>query len=311
MACIWQIGGLLMCRMLFLIYVCIAQCCSSLAAYELGIVSMFKNEAAYLKEWVEYHRLVGVEHFWLYDNESDDNWEEVLQPYIQEGLVEVMHWPLIADSIWYVPTQIAAFKDGLYRAKGRAKWVAVIDIDEFVVPMKESSLTDCINKHFSGASAIYASWLHFGTGGVSLSVGEPILCRLTASSHIKYSKNRVGKSIVRPEDISIEETWYPHHFVLHPHAYYVNGNNEKLKLKEDGKSPVIDRRHHGKYMRINHYKLRDENFFHNVRMARCDQQGKIALLKEYKDFSLDQDFKIVDLIREHYPFMYRGFWNGK
>ncbi len=63
--------------------------CSQLIGYELGIASQFRDEAPYLKEWVEYHRMVGVDHFWLYNNSSIDNWEEVLQPYIDEGLVEV------------------------------------------------------------------------------------------------------------------------------------------------------------------------------------------------------------------------------
>ena len=48
---------------------------------------MFRNEAAYLKEWIEYHHLAGVEHFWLYNNNSTDQWQDVLQPYIDWGIV--------------------------------------------------------------------------------------------------------------------------------------------------------------------------------------------------------------------------------
>ena len=44
--------------------------------YELGIVAIFRNEAKNLREWIEYHRLAGVEHFWLYNHGSTDNWNE-------------------------------------------------------------------------------------------------------------------------------------------------------------------------------------------------------------------------------------------
>jgi hypothetical protein len=38
----------------------------------LGAFAIFKDEASYLPEWFEFHRLVGVERFFLYDNGSSD-----------------------------------------------------------------------------------------------------------------------------------------------------------------------------------------------------------------------------------------------
>ena len=70
-----------------------------LVSYELGIVTMFRNEANYLKEWIEYHRLVGVDHFYLYNLGSTDRYLNVLRPYIKEKIVtleekiqEVVQW---------------------------------------------------------------------------------------------------------------------------------------------------------------------------------------------------------------------------
>lgn len=34
----------------------------------LPICAIFKEEAPYLPEWIEFHRLMGVERFFLYDN---------------------------------------------------------------------------------------------------------------------------------------------------------------------------------------------------------------------------------------------------
>ena len=37
----------------------------NLFLYDLAVVAIFKDEARYLKEWLDYHLLAGVEHFYL------------------------------------------------------------------------------------------------------------------------------------------------------------------------------------------------------------------------------------------------------
>ena len=58
----------------------------------LALVAIVKNEASYLDEWIEFHRLVGVEHIYLYDNGSTDQTREVVAPYISQGFVTLMRW---------------------------------------------------------------------------------------------------------------------------------------------------------------------------------------------------------------------------
>jgi hypothetical protein len=48
--------------------------------HEIAMVSIAKNEGPYLKEWIEYHKLVGFTKFYFYDNESTDNTREILAP---------------------------------------------------------------------------------------------------------------------------------------------------------------------------------------------------------------------------------------
>ena len=49
----------------------------------LAFTSIFKNENTYLGEWLEYHRIVGVDHFYLYDDDGSPEARELLQPYIE------------------------------------------------------------------------------------------------------------------------------------------------------------------------------------------------------------------------------------
>ena len=64
-----------------------------MATRELVICGIFRDEADYLAEWIEFHHLMGVSHFHLYQNRSTDNWEEVVEPYVQAGLVTIVPWP--------------------------------------------------------------------------------------------------------------------------------------------------------------------------------------------------------------------------
>ncbi|WP_281510165.1 glycosyltransferase family 92 protein [Muribaculum gordoncarteri] len=43
-------------------------CVNSDARYMFAICAIFRNEARYMREWIEYHLLIGVDHIFLYNN---------------------------------------------------------------------------------------------------------------------------------------------------------------------------------------------------------------------------------------------------
>jgi hypothetical protein len=92
----------------------------------LAICAIFRNEAPYLREWIEFHRLVGVQKFHLYQNRSEDDYESVLRPYIDEGLVDLTDWPR------QPPCQIESYRDFISQHAGKPWWVAFLDCDEFL-----------------------------------------------------------------------------------------------------------------------------------------------------------------------------------
>ncbi|MGD9817402.1 MAG: glycosyltransferase family 92 protein, partial [Desulfomonilaceae bacterium] len=59
----------------------------------LGLCAIAKRENEYLKEWVDYHVLVGVEHFVIYYNEEHPIAHRILKEYVDNGVVTVIHWP--------------------------------------------------------------------------------------------------------------------------------------------------------------------------------------------------------------------------
>ena len=74
----------------------------------LSVGAIFRDEADYLQEWIEFHRLVGVERFFLYDNGSVDDWRTVLAPYMRDGIVDVHDWPRGPGSTTRTTTASAA-----------------------------------------------------------------------------------------------------------------------------------------------------------------------------------------------------------
>lgn len=119
---------------------------------------MFKDESPYLREWLEYHLLIGVDHFYLYDNNSSDGFEEVIESYLKEGLVTLTRWP--KDH-----AQVEGYEDCIRRFQSESDWIGFIDVDEFLVPVAEESLISFLDR-FSNRPAVLVYWRFFGSGGM-------------------------------------------------------------------------------------------------------------------------------------------------
>src|SRR5919108_2259457 len=103
----------------------------------LSVCALYRDEAPYLREWVAFHRLVGVEKFYLYNNRSTDDHLGALGPYLEDGTVEVRDWPLY-------PGQVAAYEDCMKRHSGDARWIAFIDVDEFLFSPTKERVSDIL-----------------------------------------------------------------------------------------------------------------------------------------------------------------------
>ncbi len=126
--------------------------------YRVSVCAIFKNEAPYLKEWITYHKIVGVDHLYLYNNHSDDRFLEVLKPYLEEGFVTLTEWP-------YQQAQMEAYKDCIRRFKDETMWIGFIDIDEFIVPKSTDTIYSFLKPFERKYGAVIIYWRLFGTSG--------------------------------------------------------------------------------------------------------------------------------------------------
>jgi len=123
----------------------------------LSIVAIAKNEAPYIKEWIEYHKLVGVERFYFYDNGSTDNTKEILEPYIKEGSV-------VYNYCEGKCLQNLAYADAVCKYKNQTRWLAIIDLDEYIVPVEKDNIPDFI-RNFEKFPAVGINWVMFDSNG--------------------------------------------------------------------------------------------------------------------------------------------------
>ena len=95
-------------------------------------------------EWVEFHLMVGFEHFFVFDNSAVacSRLYEVLLPYMAAGRVTYVHWPAPLCATFFEGlsawrrwgAQIAALNACLGRFGSMTRWMALHDVDEFMAP---------------------------------------------------------------------------------------------------------------------------------------------------------------------------------
>jgi hypothetical protein len=206
---------------------------------QLAVCAIFRDEARHLPEWVAFHRAVGVERFYLYDNRSSDDWQSVLAPELREGTVEAIDWP-------HDRGQMSAYADCLERHRTDTRWIAFIDIDEFLFSPTGRSLPDVLRAFRTWPGVVVCS-RYYGFGGRD----EPPE-GLTIESYLMrapddFTPNALIKSIVFPR-MTVRPTDFPHDFV---YRYGRSAAGEDgAPAREERIPPTAD------LLRINHYYTR-------------------------------------------------------
>ena len=203
---------------------------------DLAVCAIMKNETPYVKEWLDYHLSVGVKRFYIYNNESEDNLEEVLKPYIDKGVVIYKYQPGEAQ-------QQVAYEECLHQHGKETKWLAYIDADEFIVPLKNKTIPEFLEdyKYFA---AVGINWILYDSGGHEEKPEGGVLENYT---RVYFDENKPRnmhiKTICQPA-LTLHYQ-HPHHGIYKEGYFAVNENFERV----DGPFvPVSVNK-----IRINHY----------------------------------------------------------
>ena len=212
--------------------------------YYLSICAIAKNEGPYFKEWIEWHRKQGVEKFYIYDNESTDCTREVLKPYIDSGIVDYTYFP-------GHKRQLAAYDDCFDRHRLETRWLAVIDLDEFIVPIKDHNIPDFLHR-MEKFSVVEINWLVYGSGGAKTKEPGGVMERFHCHSLPDNKLNTHVKSIADPRRVC---TMVGCHEAARLSGKAADSHGEVLRNGFGHRKPQQD------VIRINHYAVKSYEEF--------------------------------------------------
>jgi Glycosyltransferase family 92 len=260
----------------------------------LSICAIYRDEAPYLREWVEFHRLVGVERFHLYNNRSVDDHLRVLAPRIDDGTVVVKDWPMY-------PGQHAAYNDCLGEHRDDTRWIAFIDIDEFLFSPTGAPLPEVLDG-YEQWPGIGVNRLRFGTSGHKTRPAGLVIENYTYRAPLS---RYLVKSIANPRRTS-------HCLTAHIFAYEdgvaVDENGNPLVRPE--KTPDVPPEYASytepftaSRLRINHYATRSEEEFRRKAKRRKADTGRppispIPVERVLRNFALERDETIQRYLPE-------------
>ena len=168
----------------------------------VAIGGVFKQETPYIIEWIEYHKLIGVTRFYLFSNDCDkDNTlnptVDLLQPYIESNLVK-FSVKFMCDATGF---QGRAFTDALSIANSEGiEWLAMVDIDEFIVGETTTKLLpEVLGDYYEAHNAVGMMWRVFGTSKHERTPSGSVISnyRYRAVMNSRDNRSRSFKSIVR------------------------------------------------------------------------------------------------------------------
>lgn len=104
---------------------------------KIAICAIIKNENLYLREWIEYHKRLGFDKIIIYDNNPVDGEvpHQVIGDYVMDGYVDVHNirgYEWLVDYEKNITVQKVAYRKCINEYKDTYKWIAFIDIDEFI-----------------------------------------------------------------------------------------------------------------------------------------------------------------------------------
>ena len=242
-----------------------------------------RNERHDILEWILHHIAIGFDTVLLMDNNSEDGTLDVATSAARLHDVRVGTWTETGSV-----SQRRCY-DHLLQKYGREfDWMAFIDADEFILPLRDHSIKTFLAT-VSDHAAVALNWAIFGTSG---HVGPPsglVLENFLRRAHDEFLSNRHVKSIVRPSLTAGAVN--PHMFNLHGQRIdekgrfrsdYVDANAQTVIWSEQ--QGIIAGDPDLSICRVNHYYTRSQYHFDEKERRKTWRDPESALEQfEYND----------------------------
>lgn len=222
----------------------------------LAAATLYKNDPWNILEWLEYHLIVGVRLFFIYNNDEDTRFSDaIFEPYVKRGLLVNNH-----SINWFATPHVSKQADchthALRAAKGNARWLAMLDSDEFLYPIQHWNIPDVL-RDYEDCNAVALNYANFGSSGLDF---RP---EMQTESYVRRAQdnwewNRLSKAVGQTDRVD----WCDHH-----HRFAGAMVDEKKRPTDWIKE------YSGEILRVNHYMARSREDF-AVKMLRGNPFGE-------------------------------------
>ena len=248
--------------------------------YDLGFVAIVKNEGDYIREWIEYHRLICRENnitFYIYDNESEDNLKDILSDYIWRGIVRYIYYP-------GQNRQREAYEDAAQNYGSVCRYMAFIDMDEFIEVMTENlnaiSVINNIFKSNQNAVGIGINWVIYGSSGQVEKTEGIVIERFLNRAQDDFWGNNHIKTIANPRFI---KKFISCHYPLYKLGSYSVSTDGKRQRAWYVRPPQICK------IRLNHYFGKScEEYINKRSRGWADQPGCYVGFERFNEYNRNE-----------------------
>jgi len=136
------------------------------------ICALVKDEDRYVDEWIKFNKYLGFDRIHLYDNSEHGSGYIGYLPQKYGSFVHVYHYP--ADS-----PQLRAYAHCGARYNHSSVWAAFIDIDEFIVLRKHTSIKHLLHDIVPYGGALSLNRVFFGSNNWTHFEDRPVVERFT------------------------------------------------------------------------------------------------------------------------------------
>ncbi len=238
-------------------------CRSSETRYNLTVTAIFKNERDIFREWLQHYVDEGVEHFYLIDNGSNDDYHPELQPYINEGKVTLLY-----DGKRHAQEEL--YNTYIQHYLHLSVWMAIVDLDEFVYA-RNGTLYSYLQNMSHAVGSISIPWKMFGSSGHIEQPSTGVVANFVHRRAGNYDASNV-KSIFRTAAVAKLRV---HDTVLLPSFHRIYPVFEQISHDEVIAISHVTEEQLAKHeLHLNHYAIQSFSWFMKVKASRGDVMNK-------------------------------------
>ena len=129
----------------------------------LSVGAIFRNESDSIVEWLKHYLYHGVNHFYLINDDSDDDSIAKIQEFIDKGLVTLYH----AKESYYLGRQRNLYNHFIlpHVQQKDTQWLLMVDLDEYVWSPLDIRIDRVLHHYCSHLGQIQMQQYLFGSSG--------------------------------------------------------------------------------------------------------------------------------------------------